>query len=141
MIGTVPFSLDLWRDVVLQPEQAPNDEALRALEGGPSWSFVDATGHCIACGCLFPASEHIAVAVAYIGADAGPAMPALFLKARKILKEAHARWPIIRAGVLEGFTAGERLIELLGFKPMGLSVPSADGARVIQVFQLTARGH
>jgi hypothetical protein len=138
MIAEVPFTLERWRDVVLQPEQRrDHGDAMTAFDG-PTWTYVDEVDHCLAVGGLYPVTEHVAVAWAYIGRDAGRVMPALFLKARRVLRAHRERWPIIRSGALVDFAAGHRLLELLGFKALGVDVTHE--ARVISVFEWS-RGH
>lgn len=139
MISPVPFSLDRLNDIALQPQQRRDHFDLEAVVNGPVWTFVDDDGHCVACGGLYQASEFVAVAWAFIGADSGPVMPALFLKARKILRENRHRWPVIRSGALEDFEAGNRLLALLGFTPLGITV--SQGTRVYNVAELPQRGH
>lgn len=135
----VPFSIDLWHDIKLQPEQNRDTFKMSIAENGPTWTFCDGEGHCIATGGLYEALPGIAVAWAFIGADARPHMLELALQARAVLRAHLTKWPVIRAGVVRGFAAGERLMRLLGFKPLGTSVEL--GARVYSVFQLTGREH
>lgn len=136
MIAQVPFSLQAWHDIVLQPQQTRNHLDFMAVDG-PIWTFVDDGGHCLACGGLYPAMDGIAVAWAYIGADCGPVMPALFKRARAALLEGLTHWPVIRSGALADFAAGNRLLELLGFTPIGVKVTHE--ARVYNVFEWRVR--
>lgn len=139
MIRAAPFSVDLWRDIVLQPQQRRDHVDAMAVFEGPSWTFVDGQGHCLACGGIYPVADDVAVAWAYIGADSGPHFSSLFLKARKIIRDNRHRWPVVRSGCLADFAAGNRLLRLLGFKSLGLEVTHE--ARVYSVFELAGRGH
>ena len=122
MIYEAPFTTDRWLDIVLQPEQRRDHADAMEAFAGPTWTYVDIYDHCIAVGGLYEAAKSTVVAWAYIGADAGPYLPALALKARRILRENAEHWPIIRSGALSDFVAGKRLLGLLGFKPLGVSV-------------------
>ena len=72
MIIEVPFSYEAWRDIKLQPQQRRDHFDFATVADGPSWTYVDDQGHCLACGGLYPAMPSVAVAWAYIGADSGP---------------------------------------------------------------------
>lgn len=138
MISQVPFSLEAWHDIVLQPEQTRNHLDFTSVDG-PRWAFIDDNGHCLATGGLFPAMPSIAVAWAYIGADCGPHMPVLFRRARAALSEGLTRWPVIRSGALYDFKAGNRLLKMLGFKSLGIDITHE--TRVYSVFELQRQGH
>lgn len=139
MISEVPFSIERWQDVRLQPEQQhepPSPEfAERLVENGANWAFVDSTGHTIAVGGLYPVADGQAIAWTYLGEDCGPHMVTLVRVMRGAIEKHKGRWPLIRATVLDGFAAGERLMRLLGFVPLLPSEPIAFGARVYHVYQ------
>ena len=80
MIQAVDFTEARWRDITLQPQQRRDHPDAMAVFDGPTWTFVDDDGHCIACGGLYEAAIGVPVAWAYIGRDAGPMMPALFVR-------------------------------------------------------------
>lgn len=139
MIMEVAFTAERWRDIVLQPEQSRDHTDALAVFLGPTWTYVDTYDHCIACGGLYQAAENIVVAWAYIGADSGPYLPALALKARRILRANAERWPLIRSGALSDFEAGKRLLALLGFLPLGVSVTHE--GKSYDVFELARHQH
>lgn len=139
MIHEAEFSLELWRDITLQPQQRRDHNDAMRVFSGDTWTFVDDAGHCIAIGGLFEAVSGVAVAWAYIGADAGPHMVALAFKARRILNDNAGRWLVIRSGALSDFKAGLRLLGLLGFTSLGVSVTHE--GRSYDVFELARHAH
>jgi len=139
MISEVPFTLDRWKNVRLQPEQEhepPTPEyAERLVSEGVTWAYDDADGHTIAVGGLYPVGPGQAVAWTYLGCDSGPYILAL-VRAMKRAMDAHKnRWPVLRASVLKDFAAGQRLMALLGFVPLLGTEPIAFRARIYLVYQ------
>ena len=132
MIRQVPFTLERWRDVILQPEQTRDHDQIEGVLHSGMVAFVDEKDHCVACGGLWPASDSMAVAWAYIGADAGRHMVALLRAARRVLRA--SLWPEVRSGALAEFPAGNRMLELLGFRHIGQVEHSQ--SRVYRVFEL-----
>jgi hypothetical protein len=132
VIRQVPFTKERWLDVILQPQQTRDHDRIDEVIETATIAFVDENDHCVACGGLWPFSESVAVAWAYIGADAGRHMVALLRAARSILKA--AAWPEVRSGALIDFPAGNRLLHLLGFRP--IAVLTYTDARVYGVFEL-----
>jgi hypothetical protein len=118
----VPFTLERWQAIALQPEQAHEpptaDTAAYLRQHGVSWAYEADDGHTLACGGLLPVGPGEAVAWSYVGADAGPHMLGLIRAARAIMREHQNRWPVIRATVVKDFAAGRRLMDMLGFVPM-----------------------
>jgi hypothetical protein len=140
----VPFSYERWCDVALQAEQlheppTANMAAHLALHG-KVWAYESADGITIAVGGLYPIGPGQAAAWTYLGADSGEHMVALVRAMRRIMAEHANQWPIIRATVLDDFAAGQRLMALLGFKPLLASEPILFRARVYRVMQRVSYG-
>lgn len=132
MIRAMPFSVAALHSVKLQPEQRLDSFDIHVATNGNTWVFVDASGKSLAVGGLYPVADHMAIAWAFVGCDVKRHMAALALRAREIL--AQAEWPVVRAGVLVGFKAGERLVRLLGFERLDCE-PITYGPRVYNVFE------
>lgn len=139
-----PFSFERWCDVALQPEQEhepPTAEFARRLATeGESWAYVDEDGHTLAVGGLYPVGPGQAVAWSYLGRDCGERMVTLVRAMRRIMSEHANRWPVIRATVLKDFTAGQRMMRVLGFKPLLGTEPIMFRARVYDVMQRVSYG-
>lgn len=132
MIRALPFSVEALQGIQLQPEQRLDSFDLHVATTGQSWAFVDASGKSLAVGGLYPVAEHMAIAWAFVGSDVKRHMACLALRAREVL--ARSEWPVVRAGVLAGFEAGERLVRLLGFTQL-VCKPVPFGPRVYNVFE------
>lgn len=134
MIRQVPFTVELWQDIRLQSQQTrEHDDALVPFSDPDlCWAYVDDEGHCLAAGSLYEAWPGVGVALAYIGDDAGPVMPALFKRAQSVIRANRYRWPILGSAALDDFDAGKRLLCLLGFVSTGETLKV--GARVYALF-------
>lgn len=132
MIKALPFSIDALTSINLQPEQRLDSFDLHVATTGTSWTFCDGDGRTLVVGGLYPVQQNMAIAWAFVGRDVKRHMAALVLRAREVLAE--AEWPVVRAGVLVGFKAGERLVRLLGFKQLECE-PVTYGPRVYHVFE------
>lgn len=118
-LAALPFTLERWADVALQPEQLhepANHEHAAVLSNGHAVAMVDASGHTIGCGGLCPVGGDEAVAWTYIGRDAGQHMLGLVRLMRETLAEATGRYRVIKAATLDGFAPGCRMLLLLGFR-------------------------
>lgn len=128
----VPFTLERFADIRLQPEQRRDTFDLTVPQIGEAYA-IEIDGHCIGCGGLYPVTADVACAWAFIGEDAGPYFVRMVRAMSEVLERAH--WRVVRAGVLSGFAPGHRLLAMLGFQPVGAAV--FYGARVYNVFEYT----
>lgn len=139
----VPFTLERWENLALQPEQAHEsptlNNALRLEAEGESYAFVDLEGHTIACGGLYPFGSGQAMAWSYVGKDAGPHLRRLVRESRAVLASHQDRWPVMRAATLVEFEAGHRLLKLLGFRHLG-AAPMTVRGRSYMVYERTRDG-
>lgn len=139
MISPVPFTLDRWRDVRLQPAQEhepPNPGyADRLVAEGEAVAYDDGAGHTVAVGGLYPVGPGQAVAWTYLGADCGRYMTGLVRAMRRTIDDNRERWPVVRAAVLADFPEGRRLMAMLGFVPLLNSEPIMWAGKTYIVFQ------
>lgn len=132
----VPYEPQHLMAVRLQPQQTRDTFDGSVPEHGQAWSLV-VDGRCYAVGGLYPASERMATAWAFIGRDAGPHFVRLV---RAMRHKMHAApWPVIRAGALHGFVAAHRLLHMLGF--VKINAVAHYNTRVYEVFEWTRYEH
>ena len=127
MLETRQFLAEHLRTLTPQPEQRAEWEAAVAsgIEGD-GWT-VQAAGKTIACAILVGVGARGAV-FAFIGADAGPHLLAVFRVADRMFDMCAYRR--IEATVLTGFAAGERWMRMLKFEletPKGMRAFGPNG--------------
>lgn len=139
----VPFTLERWQDIALQPQQEHESPTLnnflRLEAEGESFAFIDQDGHTIACGGFYPYGDGQAYAWSYVGADAGQHMARLVRESRAVLASRQDRWPVMRAATLVEFEAGHRLLKLLRFKNLGAPPMTVNG-RSYTVYERARHG-
>jgi len=114
MLETKPFVPEHLQGITPQPEQAAEwDAAVQNELEGAGWTVL-ADGKPIACAVLVQTGIYRGAVYAFIGADAGPHMLAVYRVADRMF-EMHA-YSRIEALVIKGFEAGARWMEMLGFE-------------------------
>ena len=116
MLETKAFVPEHLKGITPQPEQRAEWEAAVNTEAPdflPGWT-VFADGKPIACAVLTGLSNARGTLWAFVGADAGPHMLAVYRAAERMLGT--AKYSRIETVVIEGFAAGARWMEMLGFE-------------------------
>jgi len=114
MIETRQFLPGHLGGITPQPEQAAEwAAAVRGEMAGDGWTVL-ADGKPIACAVLVRSGFSRGAVHAFIGADAGPHMLAVYRVAERMF-EMHT-YCRIEALVAAGFAAGARWMEMLGFE-------------------------
>ena len=114
MLETRRFQPGHLGGITPQPEQAAEwKEAVRGKMEGDGWTVL-ADGKPIACAVLVRTGFSRGAVYAFIGADAGPHMLAVYRTAERMF-DMHA-YNRIEALVAGDFEAGARWMEMLGFE-------------------------
>ena len=114
MLETKQFRAEHLKGITPQPEQAAEwDAAVCSKIGGDGWTVL-VDGKPIACAVLVQTGISRGAVYAFIGADAGPHLLAVYRVADRMF-EMHA-YNRIEALVVKGFAAGARWMEMLGFE-------------------------
>lgn len=132
----IPYTPDHLAAINLQPEQVRDTFDESVPEKGDSWAMV-IDGRSVAVGGLYPVLPNMAVAWAFIGADAGPHFVRMVRAMREKLDA--SSWPVVRAGALHGFAAAGRLLRMLGFQQV--NAVTHYRARVYDVFEWSRHEH
>jgi hypothetical protein len=114
MLETKRFVPEHLKGITPQPEQAAEwAAAVQDTPRGDGWTVL-VDGKPIACAVLVQTSMSRAAVYAFIGADAGPYMRAVYRTAARMF-DMHP-YSRIEALVIEGFAAGARWMEMLDFE-------------------------